>query len=684
MTEPTQGPTAFPFDEKQLMQLGRVVDVAPSPCGTWAAVAVERLNSDGTKYACDLWRVSLTADGSEPTQLTRGDSRDVSPCFRHDGALGFLSNRRTGDKESDGKDEEPKPQVWILPAVGGEPVRLTDEPHGVDSYRFARNAGRMAVIAGVIPDIAFEQQREAAQERSKKGPSARHYRKMPVKFWDHWLPDERRDAFPHFLLFDGDGGNRRDLTPQAKFEHLVMDGAGFDLANDGRQAVVVTAKPGADRIDDTALLVFDLETGSRKTIGEESCTGLDLPLFSPDGKHVACTRQRRSAERAGKMNLVVFDVASGKDRVIADAWDRWPHPAAWSDNGNSIVVTADDEATVGVFAIDVASGKVTRIVDAKAGGTHVAVKPVAGGKRVVGVRSTLLEPPEAWVAELCENSLPLIPARLSGMAEGFGAGIADVERLEVTSTDGKPVQYFLIRPREARGPVPALLWIHGGPIHAWTDLWFFRWNALAAAARGYAVVMPNPRGSTGFGQDFVEGIWGNVWGAQCYEDLMTVADAVAARPDIDAARMAAMGGSFGGYMTNWIGANTGRFRCLVTHASVFSMSGFYGDTDNPAWWLLEIGAAPFRDPVAYDRYSPSLRVHDWKSPTLVIHGEKDYRVGITQGVTLFECLQQQGVDSELLVFPDENHWILKPRNSIVWYQTVFAFLGRHLDQPAGS
>ena len=674
------------FDAQQLVALNRVLDVAPAPCGTWAAVAVERVNSEGAKYACDLWRVALAADGGAPVQLTRGDSRDTAPCFRSDGALGFLSNRATGNRELDGKGDDPKPQVWILSAAGGDPLRLTDEPHGVDAFKFARNAGRMVAIAGVIPGVAADTQRDAASERKKLGPSALHYTRMPVRFWDHWLPDGVRDPVPHFLLFDSNGGSRRDLTPQATREHQIMDGAGFDIAGDGARALVITARPGADRIDDTALLVFELDseasTVNQSVLGLEERTTIDQPMFSPDGSRIACVRQRRSTERAGKLNLLVFDVASGRSSLIADQWDRWPQPAAWSEDGKSIIVTADDRARVGVFRIDLGTQNVRAVVDSGAGGTHVNVRLVPGGKRVIGVRSTLLEAPEMFVADADRPLAPEIPARLSGMMQGFGAGIASVESLETVSSDGKPVQYFFIRPKQSQGRLPALLWIHGGPIHAWTDLWFFRWNALAAVARGYAVVMANPRGSTGFGQDFVEGIWGNVWGGQCFDDLMAVADAVAARADVDAERMAAMGGSFGGYMTNWIGASTDRFRCLVTHASVFSMSGFYGDTDNPAWWLLEIGADPYRDPVSYDRFSPSLRVHDWKSPALVIHGEKDYRVGITQGLTLFECLQQQGIDSELLVFPDENHWILKPRNSMAWYATVFDFLDRHLQAQA--
>jgi dipeptidyl aminopeptidase/acylaminoacyl peptidase len=211
------------------------------------------------------------------------------------------------------------------------------------------------------------------------------------------------------------------------------------------------------------------------------------------------------------------------------------------------------------------------------------------------------------------------------------------------------------------------------------DGWHWRWNALLAVAQGYMVVQPNPRGSTGFGQEFVQGIWGNVWGDQCYRDLMAVADALEQREDVDAARIMAMGGSFGGYMTNWIGTQTKRFRCLVTHASIVTMASFTGTTDHPAWWYLEMGGEnPYADPAGYDRFAPIRHIRQWKTPTLIVHGELDYRCPIGEGLNLFEALQYHGVDSELVVFPDENHWIMKPRNIVAWYQNVLGFLARHM------
>jgi dipeptidyl aminopeptidase/acylaminoacyl peptidase len=255
---------------------------------------------------------------------------------------------------------------------------------------------------------------------------------------------------------------------------------------------------------------------------------------------------------------------------------------------------------------------------------------------------------------------------------------AEIESITTKSTDGAMIQSWITRPKKP-GKHPVLMWIHGGPIGMSGDGWHWRWNSLLAVAKGYTVVQPNPRGSTGFGQAFIQGIWGNVWGGQCYEDIMAVTDAIEKRADVDPTRIMAMGGSFGGYMTNWIGTQTDRYRCLVTHASIVTMASFTGVTDHPAWWYLEMGGEnPYTEPDKYDRYAPIRHITKWKSPTLIVHGELDYRCPIGEGLNLFEALQYHGVESELVVFPDENHWILKPRNIVAWYENVLGFIGKHM------
>ena len=663
------------YNVEQHIALSRVSEVAASPCGTWLAVAVQRLDRDGAKYTSDIWK--LPVDGSAATQLTRGECKDGSPGFRHDGALAFLSNRQPNEIKPD-EEAEKRMQVWILPGDGGEPKQLTDEPLGVDAFRFARRAPRLVLFAPVIPGVAQELQRETSSKRSKNGPSARRFKSQPVRHWDHWLHDNHDLPNTHLIACDAAGGNRVDLTPEAKAEFAIEPA--LDVSADGRWVVATRQSPGRDRELDTTLLLIDIESKSSRILGAADAVTFEPPVFSPDGRTIAAVRLTRSPTTVIRPLLTLFDVAGGEMRRLGAQWDRWPNQVLWSADGRRMYFSTDDAGHTPVFAIDAADGSVERITSRACGGVHSNLELLADG-RIAGIRSTLLDAPECFVVQAQPDSTPSALARLCAFAGAHDW--AEVESFSVASTDGVPIQSFLVKPKgraaKDSGPLPLVLWIHGGPIGMDQDGWHWRWNPLLLAAQGYAVLLPNPRGSTGFGQEFIQGIWGNVWGDQCYKDLMAVTDAVVARPDIDAARSMAMGGSFGGYMTNWIGTQTARFDCLITHASVATMAQFTGTTDHPAWWYLEMGGEnPYADMERFDRYAPIRYVKDWKSPVLIIHGERDYRCPINEGLNLFEALQYHGVDSELLVFPDENHWILKPRNVVAWYQAVIEFTARHL------
>ena len=661
--------TTPPYSVEQHVALRRVASIAAAPDGTWLAVAVQRLDREGAKYVSDLWRVPT--DGSAATQLTRGDSKDASPCFRHDGALGFLSNRQPNEVKPD-EEAEKRMQVWILPAAGGEPQQLTDEPLGVDVFRFARAAPALVLLAPVLPDVEHDKQRETAVERRKKQTSARHFRRQPVRHWDHWLHQNDNLANVHLIAHAADGSGRVDLTPEARGE-LSIEPA-LDISADGRRAAVTWQSIGADRELDTAIRLIEIATAAARTLGAAANTNNETPLLSPDGATLAVVRSTRSPTQAPRPTLTLIDVATGSMRECALGFDAWPHPCDWTADGKQLIFIADVDGHVPVFCLDIGRDTVERITAARSAGSHSDVCVLKDG-RIAGIRSTLREAPEAFAATLKPGSPPQVLAPLSGFEF---ADWAEVEHCTTASTDDTPIQYFVTRPAKVQGKLPVLLWIHGGPIGMSADGWHWRWNPLLAVAAGYAVVQANPRGSTGFGQDFVQGIWGNVWGKQCYEDLMAVTDAIERRPDIDATRIMAMGGSFGGYMTNWIGTQTRRFKCLITHACVTTMAQFTGTTDHPAWCYVEMGGEdPYADPAKFDRYAPIRHVKQWKTPALIIHGDLDYRCPISEGLTLFEALQYHGVPSELLVFPDENHWILKPRNIVAWYDTVFGFIGRH-------
>jgi len=659
------------FSVQDHVKLHRVSSIAVSIDGAWLAVVVERLDRDSAKYVSDLWKVPT--DGGAPVQLTRRDTKDTTPCFRQDHALGFLSNRHPTEIETDDESDK-RMQVWILPANGGEPQQLTDEPLGVEEFRFADDADRLVLFAPVLPDVEHGKQRQRVADHKKKGPNARHFTEQPVRHWDHWLHENTDLPNTHLIAYSADGRNRVDLTPDAKREFAIEPE--LDVSSDGRLVAVIRQRPGEDRVIDQTILLVDIATSAQTILGDEPRVTNEQLHFSPDGTTLALVRSVRSPELAPRPTLTLIDVATGDVRTPAADWSLLPHVAGWSPDGKHLIVTADNDGDVPVYTIDRETGEARRVTSPSSGGVHSDIVAIPDG-RLAGIRSTLIDAPECFVVESAQDSTPTTLARLSGFPT---ADWAEVERCSAPSTDGVDIQFFVLKPKGVTTPLPTLLWIHGGPIGMSADGWHWRWNPLLGVAAGYAVVTPNPRGSTGFGQDFIQGIWGNVWGDQCYKDLMAVTDALEQRSDIDEGRIMAMGGSFGGYMSNWIGTQTDRFRCLITHASIFTIAQFTGVTDHPPWWYLEMGGEdPYADQSSFDRYAPVQHIKNWKTPTLIIHGERDYRCPLSEGLNLFEALRYHDVDAELLIFPDENHWILKPQNAIVWYETLLAFLERHMN-----
>ena len=661
------------FDARRLTSLGRVSSVAVSPDGSHVACAVARLDEARAKYVADLWLVPL--DDSPPTRLTRGKYNDRAPCFRRDGSLAFLSNRPVKDQglEEPGAqpaDDEERDQVWIFPGgdTRGEPRPLTDEALGVSAFRFAPRGDLLVVVTSVLPGVADADQRARAKDYEKNGPSDLHYgdRAGPIRHWDHWLGRART----HVVAYDDRGRNRRDLTPDADREYR----GDFQLAlsRQGAWVAVVERVASDDRLVDPSIRLLDAKDGSSRRIAHGLHVEHGNPLFSREGTKIYFNRQRRSRERHGKVELCVADVASGATTVLCEDWDRWPVPQAALEDG--LVVTADDEGAVPVFLVK-RDGAVVRVTSAASGGTHDGLSATDDG-RIVGIRHTLCSPPEPFVVAAKAEQTPRVLANLSGF-DPKELESHETTHFDVKAGDGARVQTWLVHPKSTK-PVPTVLWIHGGPVGAFGDGWHWRWNPHVLAAAGYAVALPNARGSTGFGTDYVEGIWQNAWGGACFDDLMRVTDALEKREGLDPKRIAAMGGSFGGYMCNFIGGQTTRFRALVTHASIFHLEAMCGASDYGAYFAIEVGTTPWKERAEFEKHSPHRFVSKWKTPTLVLHGEKDYRVPISEALILFDALQEHGVESELVVFPDENHWILRPRNVESWYGHVARFLDKHL------
>lgn len=648
------------LDLEQFLTLDRLSQPALHPAGEHAVVCLARLNKEGSKRVSEIWRVDL--DGKrEPRMAQGGDQACHTPRFDEKGNLYFLSKRSTNSDSENDID-----QIWRQ-EPGGEAKAISDEPLGVLDYRVA---GETLILLALHPESTQPKQREAWRDQQKHGPSGRLYSEMHVRSWDHWMGGPA----PHFVVCSAHGKDRRDLTPDFDRELRADHGLAWDLSADGTSLVSVCLGPGPDRLDDSSLLVIDIPSGDHRHLGQEDRVTHEDLRFSRDGTRIAATRHQREHKTHGATKIVIYALKSGETEKIVADWDALPSIADWHGD-DALLVTAPTHGEVPLYRVCLRSNQVTRITGDEAGGSHGDI--ICHGDKAIGMRHRFEHPPELFEVELQAQGTPTLHTSLSGLG-AFDP--ISVESLQCTGEGGTSVQYFFLSAKGASQgqPRPTILAIHGGPVSAWGDGWHWRWNPLPLIAAGYNVALPNPRGSTGFGQEFIEGVTGNQWGAAAYLDLMAVADRLVQRDDVDKDKMVAMGGSFGGYMSNWIGTQTDRFAAIITHASLYRLSAFHGTTDYPAYWAHDMGIAPGEDAAEYDRFSPHRFVDNWKSPVLITHGERDYRVPISEALMLFEDLRRRDIDAKLLVFPDENHWILKPRNAEQWYRECLLFLEARL------
>jgi dipeptidyl aminopeptidase/acylaminoacyl peptidase len=462
----------------------------------------------------------------------------------------------------------------------------------------------------------------------------------------------------------------RDLTPDAG----PPTGAGesVTLSPDGRLALRVEQVPDGPAGRRDRLVLVETATGESRVLVDDPLADVHPGRFSPDGGSVVCVRESMTTyAEPPDYTLLVVDVATAQVRRLAERFDRWPSAPQFAADGDAVYFLADDDGRHALFRVDLAGGDPVRLTT---DGAYGDLQVARDGSALYALRSAYDEPP--------------VPVRLDPRATGqhpdplpapgaVGRLPGTLTEVRTTAADGTEVQSWLVLPEgaSADSPAPLLLWIHGGPLMSWNS-WSWRWCPWVLAARGYAVLLPNPALSQGFGQDFVRRGWGE-WGGAPYTDLMAAVDAALERPDLDAERTAAMGGSFGGYMANWVATQTDRFRAIVTHASLWDVDSFVGTTDAAYYWEKEWGD-PLATPRRYEQNSPHRFAAAIRTPVLVIHGDKDYRVPIGEALRLWYDLQKRGVPSRFLYFPDENHWVLTPGNSAVWYDTVIAFLAEHV------
>ncbi|GAA5168560.1 S9 family peptidase [Pseudonocardia eucalypti] len=661
--------TQTPFHRlEDFLRLPRLGGLRLSPDGTRLVTAVATPDPEGTRFVSALWEID--PNGERPARrLTRGTAGERAPAFTPDGDLLFTAARP--DPEDKAGDEEPPPALWLLPREGGEARLAGRRPGALSGTSVAARSGTVLVSAMTLPGAgtAEEDERLRAARREKKITAILHSG-YPVRFWDHDLgPDH-----PRLLVAAPSGEARldwRDLTPapgsaltetSAEISpdgHTVVTGWRVAEPNGGGRASVVALDVPADDADPV-----------RRVLLDDPGYEFFRARISPDSTTVAALRERRTTPTSPpRTDLVLVPLAGGAVRELTAPWDRWPADLCWTPDSAALIVTADQDGRAPVFRVDAGDGTITRLTADDAAYAEPCVSP--DGRWVYALRVAVDAPAEP--VRLDAHAADQRPTPLPGPAER-PALPGTLTEVRTEAADGTPLRAWLVLP-DGEEPAPLLLWIHGGPLTSWNS-WHWRWNPWLMAARGYAVLLPDPALSTGYGEEFIARGWG-AWGGPPYTDLMALTDAAIALPEVDGERTAAMGGSFGGYMANWIAGHTDRFDAIVTHASLWALDQFGRTTDSANYWLTEMTEA------MAEANSPHRHADRISTPMLVIHGDRDYRVPIGEALRLWWDLQERQADPatqphRFLYFPDENHWVLSPGHAALWYETVLAFLAHHV------
>ena len=649
------GPERHPFSIDDLLALDRAGPPAVSPDGALVAYAVSRPSADGARLAGELWLAPVR--GGAPRALTAGAERISSVRFSPDGRrIAFVSDR-TGDD-----------QAWVIDLGGGEARRATALPGGVSGLLWTADGRALLVISDVDPacgaDAACNER--AARERRERPHLAT---RLLFRHWNAW----REGVRSHVLRVPLDGGAPVDLTPGDRDVPPFERGGVDDLAvsPDGRTLYFTAITDPVEAISTNAdLHAVPVAGGPERRL--TSGPGWDgTPRPSPDGRRLAWRSQPRAGYESDRFHLLVTDAAGAAPRDLTADVDLSVDALWWARGGRTLRFLALSGARHAIYEVDAAGGPVRRVAE---GPDLASPSASSDGEVVAALASTLDSPPEIAVAA---GGAVRVLTRLGAAVMDRVAPVSS-RPVEARGRDGTPIHGLVVLPPGHRAGErhPAVVLVHGGPQGAWTDGWSWRWNALLYASRGWTVVLPNPRGSTGHGQAYTDAVRDS-WGGAPYEDVLAVADAAVASGEADGARMCAAGASYGGYLVDWMAGQTDRFRCLVSHAGFFDLETSYYETEElwfPEW---ELGR-PWERPDAYARWSPSRFVARWKTPILVTHGERDYRVPYTQGIAAFTAAQRRGIPSKLLVFPDEGHWISKPKNARTFHDVVLAWIGEHL------
>jgi dipeptidyl aminopeptidase/acylaminoacyl peptidase len=656
-----------PFTVQDLVRLKRVSEPALSPDGRTVVFTVRETDMDANRGRTDLWALDVATKGAQPRRLTSHAANDGGAQWSADGRHVYFTSTRSGSN-----------QVWRLSMAGGEAEQVTNLPLDVGSFRLGPKDERLAFTVEVFADcadFACTKTRLDAAEKSKS--TGMTHDRLFVRHWDTWADGRVSQLFVYRLK---DGRVEGDPIPlSATLDADVPskpfgDASEYTFSPDGSKVVFATKLKGSQETWSTNFDLYEVSSdgGEPRNLTQDNPAWDTEPVYSPDGSMLAWRAMTRPGFEADRFHVVVLDLKTGERRALTQAWDRSVSKIAFAKDGKTLYATADHFGQRPLWAIDVKTGKPTMLSGPGAVGDFSV-----GEREIVFGLASLKSPTELY-------ALTLRGGELRELAKVNAEALADIqfgepEQFTFAGADGETVYAYVVKPAgfAANRKYPIAFIVHGGPQSSFGNAWSYRWNPQTYAGAGYAAVFVDFHGSPGYGQAFTDSISGD-WGGKPLEDLQKgLAAALEKYPWLDADRACALGASYGGYMINWIAGNWPEpFKCLVSHAGIFDTRAMAYMTEELWFTEWENGGPAFQVPENYEKHNPMNHVANWRTPMLVIHGQRDYRVPYAQGIATFTALQRRGIPSRLIVYPDENHWVLKPANSIQWHEEVLKWLGK--------
>lgn len=649
--------SAHPFQVEDMHKLSRLADAKLSPDGKWIVFMIQRSDVSKNKNIRNIWLMS--ADGGSPTQLTYSEKgSNTTPRWSPDSkSIYFLSNR-----------VDDTAQIFRISLSGGEAKQITTTKLGIDSYVISPDGKTIAFSTSVFPecnDLACNEKK--AKEVEDNSVKARTITSVPFRRWDTWVEGKRN----HIFVMPADGGDAKDITPGDVDSPIWSQGAQeLDISPDSKEICFSRHTENEAFVGNSDLFTLPLSGGKPKKITTNRAAD-SAPLYSPDGQYVAYTATLRPMQESDMPRLFIYNRKTQEHVNLTEKLDRPINSYIWSQDGKTLWITIEDQAQIVIMKLDVAGQSFTKIYG---DGTNGDVQVAPDFRFIIHSNHDLSHPAELFRIDVKGDSKP---KQLTRFNEDV---LKEIEMGEYSSFNfpgwnGESVQCWQIKPPsfDANKKYPLLLLMHGGPEAAWENMFHYRWNAQLFAGAGYVVLEPNFHGSTGFGLKFMDAIK-KQWGGAPYEDQMKAVDVALTWPYVDRTRVAAAGASYGGYMAAWVEGHTDRFRTIVNHDGLYDLLTMLYSSDFPGGIDKEFGGTPWENQQALIDQAPVTYAKNFKTPMLVIHGEKDYRVDPSEGFAMFSLLQAMKIPSKFIYFPDENHWVLKPGNSIYWYNNVLDWL----------